>query len=236
MIRASFAIFMRQIFRDRMLVMVLFAPFIAGAAFRFGLPAADTLILTLTGFGPVFAPWQVLIDLFLAVLTPYLFCFASAMVMLEERDEGTATYLMVTPVSRTGYFVSRLLVPALLSMPITALVLILFGQAGFSALLIAALSLASALVAVLVVLLILAFAGNKVEGMALAKLAGLYLAGLPLAFFPDLPFAFLHRLLPSWWIARLAIDTQWQSILGFLVCSTLWATALLPFFMKKNGR
>jgi len=237
MIVASFKIFLRQILADAMLAAVIAAPFMAGAAFRFGLPLADRLLLQATGYGPVFAPWALLTDLFLCILTPYMFCFASSMVMLEERDSGTAHYLMVTPVGRSGYVASRLFVPAAVSAPVSAAVVLLFGSAHLAFPLVALLALCSSIVAVLLSLLIVSFAGNKVEGMALAKLAGLILAGLPLAFFPSLAWTRWGILLPSWWIARIALGEttpDWAAVGGFALCAAVWFAVLWTAYARRN--
>ena len=50
------------------------------------------------------------------MLAPAMFCFAAAMVVLEERDEGAwLPYLCITPLGRNGYLISRLGVPAVLA-------------------------------------------------------------------------------------------------------------------------
>ena len=92
----------------------------------------------------VLSPYYGLIDVIFAMLSPAMFCFAAAMVVLEETDEKTAAYLFVTPLERRGYLAARLGIPA---------AVLLFAAGG-------------TLQGVIAALLILAFSSNKLEGMA----------------------------------------------------------------------
>ena len=87
---------LRMIRQDRMLLAAGLAPFFAGLAMRFAVPLAESGLIRLTGTETVLAPYYALFDLFFACLTPAMFCFIAAMVMLEERDEHIDWYLFVT--------------------------------------------------------------------------------------------------------------------------------------------
>ena len=108
----SFGIFIRQITRDNMLWAVCLAPFITALLFRFGIPYAESLLCAYFQRQRILADYYLLFDLWLCLTPSYMLCFASAMVMLTERDENMAGYMAVTPVGKTGYVLSRLIFPA----------------------------------------------------------------------------------------------------------------------------
>lgn len=87
---------LRMIRQDRMLLAAGLAPFFSGLAMRFAVPLAESGLIRLTGTETVLAPYYALFDLFFACLTPAMFCFIAAMVMLEERDDHIDRYLFVT--------------------------------------------------------------------------------------------------------------------------------------------
>jgi fluoroquinolone transport system permease protein len=103
--------FLRQISKDSMLYAVLAAPLLAGCAFRFGVPAAESALCGYFGEASILSGYYLLFDLFLAVMTPYIICFVSSLVMLAEYDENMSAYLAVTPVGKRGYILSRLVFP-----------------------------------------------------------------------------------------------------------------------------
>ena len=95
-VRLSFLHMLRLIRQDRMLLAAGLAPFLAGLAIRFAVPLAESGLIRLTGTEAVLAPYYALFDLFFACLTPAMFCFIAAMVMLEERDDHIDRYLFKT--------------------------------------------------------------------------------------------------------------------------------------------
>jgi fluoroquinolone transport system permease protein len=95
-----------------MLYAVCIAPLLAAFLFRFGIPYIETLLCNYFGKPAIISDYYLLFDLFLAVMTPYMFCFVSSMVILTEYDENMASYMAVTPVGKGGYIISRLLFPA----------------------------------------------------------------------------------------------------------------------------
>lgn len=235
MILVSFRIFLRQIARDAMLVMVLIAPFLAGLAFHFGLPALEGLLFSLLGY-PVLLPWYPLADLFLALIAPYMILFASAMVLLEERDEGLAVYFAVTPVGRQAYLVSRLILPALFAALYTFIVLSFFSLVPLPLLSRLALTLAASVLALILSLLVYTLAGNRIEGMALAKLSSLILIAIVLPFVVREPWRYLAGILPSFWLGEARVGGGLLPPLAFIGVSGLWLAFLVPHFSRRIDR
>lgn len=229
----SFAVFIRQIRQDDMLIAVCFAPVLTGLLFRFGVPFAEGL-LTAQGTEPaVLAPYYLLFDLFLCIVTPYIFCFVSALVMLTEYDENMASYLAVTPVGKRGYIISRLVFPAVLSLAASVVFTAIFALTVWNVPMLLAASVLSCLQSVAVSLLLFAFSHNRVEGMALGKLSGLYLLGLFVPFFLDSWAQYLFAPLPSYWMAMMCAHADWLLLFPALITSVLWIWALYRRFERK---
>lgn len=225
----SFKQLFSQIKSDKMLFVVCLAPIFAGIAFKFGIPYIESLLCDYFGEQAIIQPYYLMIDIFLAILTPNLFCFASAMVILEEKDEHLIESLSVTPLGKTGYLISRLILPLAVSAIISIIMLLCFSLTEIKFYLIIILSILSATMGLMISLLIVSFSKNKVEGMAFSKLGGLFMLGIPVAFFIDTNNQYFASLMPSFWVAKFMIDFN----IFNLTISVLVVTAWIYFFYKR---
>jgi len=229
----SFLMFMRQIYRDSMLAAALAGAIFAAFFFRFGVPAIERVLCSYFGKAAILAPYYLLFDLFLSLITPYMFLFASAMVMLTEYDENLSGYLAVTPVGKKGYVISRLVFPSVLSLFVSLLFLRLFSLTewqGPAAVLVCLLTSLSSLAAAL---LIFSFSHNRVEGMAVTKLSGLLMLGLPVPFFLSSGAQYLFSPLPSFWIAKLCLERGLLFLPPALLTTAVWISLLYRQFLRK---
>lgn len=120
--------------RDMMLVVVCFAPVLAGVFFKFAIPCIERMLIDWTGAGALLAPYYGLCDLLFAMLTPVMFCFAAAMAMLEEHDDYIQQYLFITTLGRKGYLISRIGLPAAIALVVTVVLLPVFKLTALSVL------------------------------------------------------------------------------------------------------
>jgi len=229
----SFALFVRQITGDGMLFAVLLAPLLAACAFRFGIPALEALLCGELGLPSVLSGYYRLFDIFLAALTPYMFCFASSLVILTECDEQMAVCLAVTPVGKKGYIVSRLVFPAGLSFFASLLLLGSFSLTDWTLPLMLSACLLTGALSVAVCLLLVSFSHNRVEGMALGKLSGIMLLGLPVPFFLFSEAQYLFSPLPSFWIAKLCAEGNYFYFLPALAALLGWIVPLYGRFERR---
>ena len=227
----SFYYFIRQIASDKMLVVVCTAPLLCGLFFHFGIPALEPLFLQ--WFGTGFAPYYLLLDLFLSAITPYMLCFVSAMIILTEADSHLSAYLCVTPLGKRGYLVSRLVFPAVISGMVSFCVLAVFRLVLNSVLIMAGLSLQSVVLGMLAAMLIVSLSSNKVEGMAISKLSGLILFGMVVPFVLKGSVQYLFGILPSFWAAQWVMAPNVITFLLFTGTSILWFLALWRHFLLK---
>ncbi len=229
----SFGIFIRQISSDSMLYAVCAAPILAAFFFRFGIPYLEALLCGYFNESTILAGYYLLFDLFLVMLTPFMFCFASSMVMLTEYDENMASYLAVTPVGKKGYIVSRLVLPATISYFASVIILHFFSLTRWSLLMLLTVSMLTCLLSIAVSLLLVSFSHNRVEGMAVSKLSGIIMLGLPVPFFLFSEVQYLFSILPSFWIAKLCMEKDLIFLIPALLTSLLWIWPLYKRFEKK---
>jgi len=229
----SFSMFIRQILKDSMLAAVCAAALITAVFVRFGVPAAEDFLCGYFGKEAILAHYYLLFDLLLGLITPYMLCFASAMMMLTEYDENMTSYLSVTPVGKRGYILSRLLFPAAIAFLVSIVLMRFFTLTAWPLGMILLVALLTGLASVAVALLLFAFSHNRVEGMAVGKLSGLLMLGLPVPFFLSSDAQYLFSPLPSFWIAKFCMGQNAIFLLPALLSSLLWIWPLYRKFDRK---
>lgn len=229
----SFSMFVRQVFKDSMLVAVCFAVVIAAFFIRFGIPALENILCVYFQKKFILADYYLLFDLLLALITPYLLCFASALMMLTEYDENISGYLAVTPVGKKGYILSRLAFPATIAFIVSVVLMHWFTLSAWARGMILITCLLTSLTSFAVALLLFASSHNRVEGMAMAKLSGLLMLGLPVPFFMKSNMQFFFSPLPSFWIAKLCLEQNTIFLLLAVLSSLIWIWPLYRKFKKK---
>lgn len=233
-VRLSFLQMLACLGRDRMLAVACAAPVLAGGLFRFGIPFLEAELTEWLSVPAIIAPYYRLIDVFFGMLSPAMFCFASAMVSLEEADEGTAAYLFVTPLGRRGYLAARLGVPGAAAFLVTLVLLPAFRLTAFSAAALLLLAAAGALQGVIVALLILTVSSNKLEGMAVAKLSMLPVFGAAVPFFIEEDVQYVLFWLPSYWMGRAAWGDGLLSMVPAFALSGVWIWVLPRMYLRKK--
>ncbi len=229
----SLEIFMKQIWQDSMLIVICATPLVEAALFGYGIPAIENLLCAVLGRTSVLAEYYLLFDLVLAIITPYIFTFISAMVMLTEMDENLAAYMAVTPLRKKGYIISRLGFPTVIALVVSILLMSFFSLSPWTFNNILLVSLLASLISIPVAMLIVTFSHNRVEGMALAKMAGLILVGLPAPFFLRTGLQYLFSWLPSLWMAKAFVDASYWSVIPSVLVSCIWIWALYRRFERK---
>lgn len=222
----SFLHMLKLIRQDRMLLAAGLAPLLAGTAIRFAVPLAEGSLVRMTGAETVLVPYYALFDLFLASLTPVMFCFIAAMVMLEERDDHIDRYLSATALGRNGYYISRIVLPALAAFAVTAILLPVFHLSPLSAGAILLLPLTGSLQGVIIGLLIVTVSSNKLEGMAVTKLSSLLMLGAVIPYFVPAPFSFGFSFLPSFWMGTAMVEGSLLDLLPSIAAAGCWVSAL----------
>jgi len=199
---------LKSVSRDSMLLLISAGSLVLALAMRYGVPFATPHLQRLLSVD--LADYTPLLMSFVLLIAPGMVGSLVGFLILDERDDGTLTALLVTPVSLSSYLLYRIGLPVvvaflvtLLAVPIAGLLTIPFGP------LVVAAALAS-LSGGIVALAVTALASNKVEGFGVLKiLQGLQ--ALPLvAWFLPTPWQWLVGIVPTYWPAA----AYWQMAAG----------------------
>ena len=229
----SYQMFLSQLMKDGVMFLMLFTPFLAAIAFRFGVPFLEHLLTDHFNLESIISPYYRLIDLFLVSMTAYMFCFAVAMTMLDEYDENVIEHLIITPIKKGGYLISRLGFSMGMAFLFSVVIFTAFALESWAWPMKVFLSLMSSFLGLIIALIVFSFSSNKVEGLAIAKMAGLVLSGFMVPFFVDHYLGFVFMVLPSYWIAVFALEVTWISFVMVLAVMLVWLWALMKRFNKK---
>lgn len=215
-----------------MLRWMLFAPLFLALIFRFVLPWA--VQLAAVNFGVDVRPYLPLFYAYIALLIPVLYGAVVGFLLLDERDDRTLLALQVTPLPLAGYAAYRIGVPMALSLLLTPPTFWVVGVPGLSLLEMVVTAVAAAPLAPIYMLLLAAFAANKVQGFALMKGLGIFLI-VPLAvWFVPMPWQLALGLLPTYWPVKV-FWLLWagQSIWGFMIVGLLYQSLLVAWLFRR---
>lgn len=187
----------RQMLRDPMMAFVFAGPPLLWAALRFGAPAAIGLAEAYTHQD--LSSYTGLILCFAALLVPLLMGMVTGLVLLDERDEGLIQWYAVSPLTKKGYFLYRLLVPTIMTVVYGAWILAGSGLAAPAWSAAGPMLLMLGLEAPFMALMLAAIASNKLEGLALTKGIGLLVIAPVLVYLVPWPWKAAAAVLPTFW-------------------------------------
>ena len=225
-IRLSFIQMMKFVKRDMMLLATALAPILAGFAIKFGIPLIETALVNLTGMPEVLVPYYGIFDILLSALTPAMIGFVVAMIMLEERDDHIDRYLFVTGLGHSGYYISRIGLPAGFALIVTLILLPVFSLTKMSVLEIVLLALVGTLQGILIALMVVTFSSNKLEGMAITKLSSLIIMGCLAPYFVPTPLRYVLSFMPSYWTGAGITENSPLLMLPGVAIAGLWILIL----------
>ncbi|MCR0205302.1 hypothetical protein MKC66_11305 [[Clostridium] innocuum] len=228
----SFLHLLRFIYRDMMLLVVLFAPLLCMLCYRFLIPALELFLCDMLLQPAVIVPYYPLLNIFFCMLAPAMFCFAAAMILLEERDEHTAGYLMITPLQRRGYLASRLLLPAIIACIYTCVLLPYAALSKLSYLEILLYAITGALQGLISAMLTISCSSNKLEGMAITKLSSLFILASAAPWFLHDAIQYLLSLFPSFWLGKAVAESNLFFLFPSFFTALLWMLALWKKFQR----
>lgn len=222
-------LYIKSVTKDLMLFVCLVAPILIGLVFRLGVPFLEELLCDYFDKVEIIKPYYAIFDLIIVIMTPVMFVFSSILFMLEEYDFGIVKYYAVTPVQGKGYFFARIIVPSIIGFIYNFVLLLIFHVSSLDILNVFLFSLLGTIIGISTAMPVLAFAKNKLEGMALVKMSGLFIAGIPVVYFINEPIKYLFSFLPSFWFSKFSIDTNlWY----FVFSLGLSLAFIIPLYYK----
>ncbi len=193
----------RGTYRDPLLVMIVIAPAVWTGGVAALTPRLTVFLLRRNRFDLV--PYYPLILTAFLLLTSIIIVGAlAAFLVLDEVDAGTLTALRVTPLPLSTFFAYR----AATVLVVTTIYVIV--TMSFSGLLrpglvpaLVPIGLLAGGSAVVTLLLIIALASNKIQGLAMVRALGMLIAGLPcLPWFIHSSWNLAFGVLPPYWAAK----------------------------------
>src|SRR4051812_16820678 len=231
----------RGTYRDPLLVMIVLAPVIWTTGVAFLTPLFTEMLARRYEFD--LAPYYPLVLTAFLVLTSIIIVGGlGAFLVLDEVDAGTLTALRVTSITLRqffGYRATTVIVVTTVYVVATTSLNGILAPRMLPALI--PIGLLSGLSAVVCLLLIVAVASNKIQGLAMVRGLGMLIAGLPcLPWFIDSAWNLAFGVLPPFWAAKafwVASDhgTWWPFLLGGVVYNVAVAWPLFRRFLAKNS-
>jgi len=209
----SFKSDIKFIVRDPMLLMATLAPIILIIILRLVFPLLSVFIYSKTGFNIDF--YYSIIAITMITVIPMLFGMVYSFILLDENDTHILQVIAVTPAGKKNFLFMRMIVPVFISFCMVLISIFLTDPVSSEGWLRAVyISILLSLQAPFVFLFIGSLAGNKVEGLALAKLYGIFLAAVPLGLILHQPWNYFAFFSPLYWISWAWItSSQGESIL-----------------------
>jgi fluoroquinolone transport system permease protein len=230
----------RGTYRDPLLVMLVIAPVIWTTGVALLTPRVTKMLAERYAFD-LMPYYPLVLTAFLLLTSIIIAGGLASFLVLEEVDAGTLTALRVTPMPLWTFFVYR----AGTVMAVTTIYVI--ATLSFSGILepglipaLIPIGLLAGLSAVVTMLLIVAVASNKIQGIAMVRALGMLIAGLPaLPWFIDSAWNLAFGVLPPYWAAKafwVASDhgTWWPYLVGGAVYNLAIAWPLFRRFVAKN--
>lgn len=191
---------MKNISRDSMLLISIFAPFILAFAMRPGLSFAREILIRELSFD--LSHYYKLIMSVLILITPMMMGMLSGFLILDERDENILTFYSVTPLSKSGYLFYRVAMPTVISFLLSFFVFYFIGIVECRIELLIPVLLLCALESPMMALFLGAFASNKVEGLVLTKAFGILFIAPIAGYFIKSNWQYAAAIAPTYWVSK----------------------------------
>ena len=193
----------RGTYRDPLLVMLVVAPVIWTTGVAVLTPMVTHLLAQRYQFDLV-PYYPLVLTAFLLLTSIIIVGGLAAFLVLDELDAGTLTALRVTPVPMSTFFGYRAATVMVVTTVYVTATMSFSGilEPGLMPALIP-IGILAGLSAVTTLLLIVALANNKIQGIAMVRALGMLIAGLPcLPWFIDSPWNLAFAVLPPYWAAK----------------------------------
>jgi fluoroquinolone transport system permease protein len=220
---------LKIVFRDKTLILMFFLPVILILVCRI-------LVPIISNYLPEINEYNWLIAAGFCILSGSTPAFLTAFLLLDEKDENLIPVLKVTPLPYSKLITYRVSFLMLTSFIFAVIFLYLNGLESYSFSRIVTASVLVAFIPAILLLFIIPFAKNKIEGVTLFKGINVVLFIPIIAFFIAPQWKLVFGIIPFYWIYEiLEKDTQnnifIQLALGFLV-NGLFFYLLTRFFSK----
>jgi fluoroquinolone transport system permease protein len=230
--RAWLSLDRRQLLRDPILLMAVILPLFLMVFVGKGLPWLELVTpFSITPHIPY------LLSIFL-LLTPITVGMMVGLMMLEERDESLVKYFAITPLGRGRYIAFRMGLPLLITFIFSILLVIVFPTTSLIRWEVFLILITSSLETPLMALTMLAFASNRLEGLAVAKMLNFVLIPPIVLYFFAAKWRMFGFIVPTYWISEgvLALSQDSVKFWGFWAGGTAYHILLIWLLFSRFKR
>lgn len=223
----------RQVFRDPVMGILIFAPLLMIALFKIILISLPPFLLTRLSFD--IAPYYQYILSGIIVMISGMMGIVTGFLMIDERDGNISELISVTPLGQSGYLINRLSFAVLPSLVYSIGAIVILDLVTVSVSKCLVISILSSIYSAVIGLLIYSGADNKVKGLTYAK----GLNSLALFAFSDL-FALPWLTITSWvfppyWVTLAIKNPQSTPVtLIAIALHLLWLFFLIFRYLKSR--
>ena len=223
---------LKQLKGDPMLLISLTVPFILWVLMYPVYPIVEQAVLKQWNLD--ISPYYPQAGIFLVMLIPMMMGMVYGFILLDERDAGVITAISVTPTGKSGYLVLRMGIPMVLSFVLIMLYLILLRLSGSLNLLqLILISMVMSGQSLILLLILGAYADNKVMGMAITKGSGLLLIGPLLDYVLPAPYNWVGAFSPLFWASRTLLAETPGFIWFYAGITFLFHLLVIWFLFRK---
>lgn len=225
---------LKQIVRDPIMTLLLFAPLLLIVVFKLLEMFLVPYLAAKTGFD--ITPYFPYVLSFVLLMNSGMLGIVTGFMMLDERDGNISQLLEVTPLGRNGYLANRLIFASILAIIYGFIGIAVFKLPDLSFFTIVLLSVLSAFYTAIIGLLIFSGAEDKVKGLTFAK----GLNTLVLFAFTDL-FAlpwltFLSWFFPPYWVTMIIKTPDSLIAICFaIVIHVAWLGILIFRYSRRES-
>ena len=203
---------LKNVSRDSFLILIYCIPIFIALLFRFVVPVIADFVVQWVDLTVHYA----FIMSFLAFLTPSFVGMVMGFMLLDERDEDILSYMAVTPLSKSGYLLYRIVSPMIISFVIMYLILFIAHLTPIPVIRLIPVGILAAMEAPMLALFLAAFANNKVEGLAVYKLTSMIFLAPFVGYFVKSNWAYLAGILPPFWVSK-AFLVSFEPFTGYWI-------------------
>lgn len=220
----------KNIFRDKSLVMMLFLPLLFVFLLQVALPAIAEYFNDIMDY-------QGLIVVFFGIIAAFFPAYVVSFVMLDEKDQDLQTVLKVMPLPYHLFVIYRIVFTASMAF-ISCFVTMFFS--GFSIVWYKTvlISAQTSLIAPTAVLFVVCNARNKIEGVALFKLLNVFVFLPVLSYFVDAWYRYLFAIHLLFWPFELTLNSNLAypvvEIAGSFVIGIIYLLIAYHFFFNSK--
>lgn len=226
----------RTVGRDPMLRWLIFVPILLALAFRWMVPVVTERLMSRYGFDLV--PYYTLIVSGIPLMAPNIVGVVVGFLLLDQKDDGTLAALQVTPLSLDGYLAYRISVPMAISVVLSIVAVPLVGLVEVHPLTVLLVALMASPLAPFYALLLAGFANNKVQGFAVAKMAGILSWPPVIAWFLPVVWQWVLGIVPQLWPMKVfwMLQAGERGVVPYVVVGLAWQAVLVALLLRRFQR